>query len=215
MRPLVALVAVALLAASCGSDGAVPATIEPLDAPATIEPLDAPTTIDLDAPTTIDLDAPQPGDDTVDDDFPEVEEDIAASRLEAGRADLRLEVVAAPAVAAPGDQVVVTVVVTSVDQDFVNAPTVVATLPAGLAAGALPAECAVEGAEVRCRVALSILSESGAVPVSADPFDIELVVEASASGTLVVPLAVESLDNPVANDPDPSNNVVEVSISVA
>jgi hypothetical protein len=200
MKPLlVALVASALATASCGSDRAV----------------DPASSGGGSAQTTIDLDAPQPGDEQVDEDLPEFEDDIVASRQETARADLMLAAVAAPDVVAPGDRLVLTVIVTSVDTDFVNAPTVVATLPNGLTAGVLAPDCRVDGSTVTCRVAPSILSESGQVPVSADPFEIELVVGAGASGTLVVSLAAESLDNPVANDPNPADNVVDLSVTVS
>lgn len=188
-----ALAVVALGGAGCGSDG------DP--DPAGVS-------------AVVDLDEPQPGDDTVDDDLPEFEEDLEASRNDSARADLALTATADPTTAAPGETVVVTVVVESLDRDFVNAPTVTATLPSGLRAGALPDGCREDGSVVRCQVAPSILSESGAVPVSAEPFEFELVVDPGASGTLAVALVAESLDNPVDNDPNPADNRVDLAVTV-
>lgn len=165
--------------------------------------------------TDIEIDEPQPGDEEIDDDLPEHEEEIEASRRNAARADLRIELLDAPAAAEAGTELAVLVAVTSIDDDFVNAPTIVARLPEGLSTGTSDRCEEVGPDELHCQVALSILSDTGAVPVTSDPFELLLRVDdAAIPGPLVIELWVESLDNPITNDPNPADNAAVVELVI-
>lgn len=64
-------------------------------------------------------------------------------------------------------------------------------------------------------MALSILSDTGAVPVTSDPFELLLRVDdAAIPGPLVIELWVESLDNPITNDPNPADNAAVVELVI-
>lgn len=158
---------------------------------------------------------PERGDTTLDDDYPEDEREIRAGREATARTDLLLEVSADEHQLQPGDVVELAFVVTSIDSDFVNAPVITVLLPVGVTASNVPAECEPSDGKLECLVVESITSLSGEVPVSAEPFAVRLQISPEAPpGVFVVEAVVESLDNPVTNDPDPGNNTVIVELTV-
>ena len=158
---------------------------------------------------------PQPGDTTIDDDYPEDEQEIRAARQAVARADLLLEVSGGGGAVHPGDVVDLVFHVTSLDSDFVNAPQVTISMPVGVSASDAPAGCEASSGTLTCLVGQSILSGSGQVPVSADPLEVAFQIAGdAASGRVVIDAFVESLDNPVDNDPNPGNNSVVVELDV-
>lgn len=164
---------------------------------------------------TSNRDIPQPGDNTVDDDYPEVEQEIRAARQAVARADLLLEVSGDVVQVSQGEILDLVFHVTSIDSDFVNAPTITIALPLGISVPDPPTQCELLDRNLTCLIAPSILSETGDVPVSADPFGLALQVGPDApSGTLTINAFVESLDNPVDNDPDPNNNSAVVELNL-
>lgn len=118
-----------------------------------------------------------------------------------GNADLELWASVVPA--ASGD-FAVEIVVRALDESFVNGPRVSFELPEGLRLLERQ-ECVAAAAGFECAVA-PFLQSLDSSPATSDPF----VVEFTGTGPTTVVFSVTSQENPLDEDRDASNNVVEV-----
>lgn len=146
-----------------------------------------------------------------DDGLVEFEEELLAIRLAAGRADLSLT--GSADVDVENEQATISASLVALDEDFVNAP-IVEVFIEGVTIVDLPAGCTATADGMRCAVAPSLLSPSGAVPTDAALLEFVVVPDGSGGATSVR-LVATSLDNPVDNDPDPTNNELALDVEFA
>ncbi len=144
------------------------------------------------------------GEDLTTEDYDPVE--LELQNLALRRADLELSASAGPLV---DGQVEVTVSVRSLDKESVIVPRVELVLTPGVSVGPVPQGCEFNGSGLVC--ILPELFSGGRVPTDPQSVDVVLLVDAGAVDSAVT-MTVTSPDNPLSNDPDPTNNTITVNL---
>jgi len=195
-------VSVLLLVSACagGGDGATSATdaLTSVAAPSPVGEVD---------PAPPDVATPRPagsGGGAV------TQEEADEAIRRSGSADVAVAVTG-PGVAQPGP-IAVTVTFTVKDKVLVVAPTIEVVFSEGIEFAELPDECELLEGAVTCLLANFLQHPTNDVP---DPFDFVLPLEVtSVSGEVTVTATATSRDNPLDNDPDPTNNIAIHTIVV-
>src|SRR5207244_1886370 len=125
------------------------------------------------------------------------------------QADLRVQMVAAPAVVTPGTQVTYTIDIDNLGPAHIPSVRLVDVLPAGVTVVSISAPpvdhrpCTVNGNTISCG-----LGSFGAGPANPNSKRVTIVVTASASGTVTSTVTATAMraNTPPVGDPDPSNN---------
>jgi len=138
------------------------------------------------------------------------QEEADEANRRSGSADVAVAV-AGTVVAQPGP-IGVTGTFTVKDKVLVVTPTIEIVFSDGIRFAELPAECELVEGAATCLLANFLQHPTNDVP---DPFDFVLPLEVTAvSGEVTVTVTATSRDNPVDNDPDPSNNIAIHTIVV-
>jgi len=138
-------------------------------------------------------------------------EEADEANRRSGSADVAVSVAGSAEVSESGE-VQVTATVTVSDRRTLVAPTVEVVLSEGIDFAKMPDECELLDGAVTCLVANFLVHPTNSVP---DPFDFVLPLQVTAvSGEVTVTVTATSRDNPLDNDPDPTNNIAVHTIVV-
>jgi len=139
------------------------------------------------------------------------DEEVTSQQLASGRADLFIDL---SLTRSSATTITAVIIVGANDRTLVNIPAVIAEIPDGIALITNDACIARETAEAqrfRCQVAPYMETTAGEKPIFSTPLVLEFEAGTDVAGQMVRFSAV-SQDNPVSNDPDPTNNTAEIAI---
>lgn len=143
------------------------------------------------------------------------EDEIDANEVAGDRDDVAVRLVDAPPLGEDGSSVLVVEVLGVLGDHgdgLVSGPALDVVAGPGVSFSQIPAECVVTDFGVACDSKGFVSTNASLVETDAMAFEFAYSVSADAALPLVFELTASSTNNPVSNDPDPSNNIQTIEV---